>query len=69
MTAWEYCILTAIETTQQNQFTLAYEDHAEAPKAKSRLELMAQLGRDGWELVAVHPIAAGIKEFYFKRPR
>lgn len=69
MAEWEYCILTAVATARQTQFVLAYAGYHETPPAASRLEIMAQLGRDGWELVAVHPLTTGIKELYFKRPR
>ncbi len=68
MAEWEYCILTAVETTEQTQFMLAHQDgKGQKVNAKTRLEVFAELGRKGWELVAVQPLGVGIREFYFKR--
>lgn len=68
MQAWEYCIFTAYESSEQTQYTLSYTGQVKHPKAKSRLDVLADLGEQGWELVAVHSLAPGLKEFYFKRP-
>ena len=69
MQKWEYCIFTAYETGQQVSFTLSFADHVETPnpKTENRLSVLDRLGKDGWELVAIHPLTSGLNEFYFKR--
>ncbi len=67
MKKWEYCIFTALETTEKVQFTISYDRHVERPNVNSRLTVLAEMGRNGWELVAVFPVELGINEFYFKR--
>lgn len=69
MQKWEYCIFTAYETSQQSSYTVSFAGHADKfdPKVDNRLTILEKLGRDGWELVAVHPLASGLNEFYFKR--
>lgn len=69
MTSWEYCIVTALETAETSQFTIAYLSKVERPSVNGRLTVLAEMGRNGWELVAVHPLAQGLKEFYFKRQK
>jgi len=66
---WEYCIFTAYETGQQAQYTISYAHSVENldPKTENRLTILEKMGQDGWELVAAHPLAAGLNEFYFKR--
>lgn len=69
MTTWEYCIFTALETSEQTRFILSYQGgKVQEPRSGSRLDVLEELGRQGWELVAVHPLGVGLKEFYFKRP-
>ncbi len=68
MKSWEYCIMTAHETQKQSDFTIAYPMRVEKPRVNGRLTVLAEIGRNGWELVAVHLLATGLKEFYFKRP-
>jgi hypothetical protein len=67
MQQWQYCIFTAYETSDRVQFTISYPDRVDKPQTNNRLEVLAELGREGWELVAVHPLAAGLNEYYFKR--
>lgn len=67
MTHWEYCIMTAVETAKNAQFTISYPSRVETPRVNSRLTALAEMGRNGWELIAVHPITTGVNEFYFKR--
>ncbi len=69
MQKWEYCIFTAYETSQQAQYTLSYFHRVENFDAKdmNRLTILEKLGREGRELVTVHPLSTGLKEFYFKR--
>jgi hypothetical protein len=67
MTFWEYCILTTLETQQEQQFILATADGPREAPGGDRLSIMAALGREGWELVTVRPLATGLTEFYFKR--
>ncbi|MGF1506573.1 MAG: hypothetical protein GYB64_04890 [Chloroflexi bacterium] len=70
MQAWEHCILTAIETQDRTEFMVALESGTWSPKgASSRLDVMAELGKQGWELVGIRPLGPGVAEFYFKRPR
>ena len=67
MANWEYCIVTALETQERTQFTVSYANKVETPSVNGRLTVLAEMGRSGWELIAVHPLAQGLKEFYFKR--
>ena len=67
MIGWEHCIVTAQETAETSQFTIAYPNRVERPSVNGRLTVLAEMGRSGWELIAVHPLAQGLKEFYFKR--
>ena len=69
MQRWEYCVFTAVESANHKNYTLSYDDNkAETVQANGRLAVIADLGRDSWELVAINPLAPGINEFYFKRP-
>lgn len=68
MENWEYCIVTALETRERTQFTVSYAGKVETPPVNSRLTVLSEMGRNGWELVAVHPLARELNEFYFKRP-
>lgn len=65
---WQYCVLTAIETTKQADFVIAYDDGPKNIKAKSRLKVFKTLGLEGWEMVGINTLQPGINEFYFKRP-
>ncbi len=69
MQKWEYCIFTAYETSQQAQYTLSYAHRVENfdPGRDNRLTILKMLGHEGGELVTVHPLSTGLKEFYFKR--
>ena len=69
MPKWEYCIFTAYETSQQNQYTISYAKSAEnlSNLGETRLSIFEKLGKEGWELVSIHPVTTGINEFYFKR--
>ncbi len=67
MIGWEYCIVTAQETAETSQFTIAYPNRVERPSVNGRLTVLAEMGRRGWELVTVHPLTPGANEFYFKR--
>ena len=67
MNSWEYCILTALETAERTEFTISYSSRVEKPHVNGRLTVLSEMGRNGWELVAVHPLTIGLKEFYFKR--
>lgn len=67
MDNWEYCIVTAQETAEHAQFTIAYDSKVEMPRVNGRLTVLSEMGRNGWELVTVHPLAQGLNEFYFKR--
>ncbi len=67
MAHWEYCIVTALETREQTQFTISYDSRVETPAVNGRLTVLAEMGRNGWELINVHPLAQGLNEFYFKR--
>ena len=70
MQKWEYCIFSAYETSQQVKYTISYANSVESPDItiENRLTIIESLGRVGWELIAVHPLASGLNEFYFKRP-
>ncbi len=68
MQRWEYCILMALETAGQSKFTIAYANRIETPPENGRLSILTEMGRIGWEMVAVQPLAQGLNEFYFKRP-
>ena len=63
MNNWEYCIVTA----QHARFTISYVSKVETPRVNGRLPVLSEMGRNGWELVTVHPLAQGLNEFYFKR--
>lgn len=67
MENWEYCVVTALETREQSQFTISYASRVETPRVNGRLTVLSEMGRNGWELVTVHPLAQGLNEFYFKR--
>jgi len=69
MQKWEYCIFTAYETGQQTSYTLSFAGRVDTfdPKTENRLTILDKMGRDGWEMVAVHPLTSGLNEFYFKR--
>lgn len=67
MQRWEYCILVAAETAEQSEFTISYASRVETPRVSGRLTVLTEMGRTGWELVTVHPLAYGANEFYFKR--
>jgi len=67
MNKWEYCIVTALETSEMTRFTISYPGRVETPPVNGRLTVLAELGSRGWELVTVHPVALGANEFYFKR--
>lgn len=67
MRNWEYCIVTALETGEQTQFTVSYVSKVETPPVNGRLTILSEMGRNGWELITVNPLAQGLKEFYFKR--
>jgi len=69
MQKWEYCIFTAYETSQQNQYTLSYARNVEnlSGRGETRISVFEKLGGEGWELVSVHPVTIGVNEFYFKR--
>jgi len=47
MQKWEYCIFSAYETSAKTQFTISYHKQVERPQADNRLEVMAELGRQG----------------------
>ncbi len=69
MQKWEYCIFTAYETSERTSLTVSR--HNKPPQkfqGQDRLGVLAELGQQGWELVAIHPLGVGLKEFYFKRP-
>ncbi len=67
MNKWEYCNVTALETSEKTQFTISYLGRVETPPVNGRLTVLAEMGRRGWELVAVYPVTLGANEFYFKR--
>ena len=69
MQKWEYCIFTAYETSKQTQYTISYPHRVENFNGEddNRLTVLEKLGQDGWELISVHPLTTGLKEFYFKR--
>ncbi len=67
MSIWEYCIMTAMETSKISTFTISYASRVEKPPVNGRLSVLTEMGRNGWELVAVHPLAREMNEFYFKR--
>lgn len=69
MNKWEYCIVTALETSEMTQFTISYPGRVETPPVNGRLTVLTEMGRRGWELVTVHPLTLGANEFYFKRQK
>lgn len=64
---WEYSILTALEAEGQVQFTISYAQRVESPHVDGRLTILTEMGRNGWELVAVNLLEQNLQEFYFKR--
>ncbi len=67
MKNWEYCVVTSQETEEQARFVISYASKVETPRVNGRLTVLSEMGRNGWELVAVHPLTQGHNEFYFKR--
>jgi hypothetical protein len=69
MQKWEYCVFTAFRVGERTRFIISR--HNKPPQDfqdKDRMEALAELGQQGWELVAVHPLDDSWEEFYFKRP-
>jgi hypothetical protein len=70
MSRWEYC--EAIWRPDGVELTIPTPDETPAPTnypAAQWLQVLAQLGDAGWEMVACTPSAGGDQEFffYFKR--
>jgi hypothetical protein len=66
MSRWEYC--EAFWRPDVVELTIPTPDEIPAPTtypAAQWLQVLAQLGDAGWELVSCTPSAGGDQEFYF----
>jgi hypothetical protein len=66
MSRWEYC--EAVLRPDVVELTIPTPEETPAPAtypAGQWLQVLAQLGDAGWELVSFTPSAAGDHEFYF----
>ena len=71
MTRWEYC--EAVWQPEQVAVTIPVPDEETPPTfypAQQWPQVMAQLGRDGWQLISCTSSPVGVHEyyFYFRRP-